>query len=89
MNERADAMDAEMDRMPATWEPGYRDEVRASLGGPAGEMAAPWDQEATRAAADWLVVVAEQAEQSRVWALHSLSPGPLRFALAYLGEADD
>jgi len=41
------------------------------------------------ALADWLDAVAGQAEQSGNWALHSLSPGPLKFALAYLNENEE
>ena len=39
--------------------------------------------------ADWLDAVAEQAEQSGNWALHSLSPGPLKVARAYLGTQEE
>lgn len=41
------------------------------------------------ALADWLDSLAEWSEQSGHWALHSLSPGPLRFALAYLHENEE
>jgi hypothetical protein len=41
------------------------------------------------ALARWLGDLAEQAEQSGNWALHSLSPGPLKFALAYLNENEE
>jgi hypothetical protein len=40
------------------------------------------------ALADWLDAIAEQAEQSGNWALHSLSPGPLKVARAYLGTGN-
>lgn len=41
------------------------------------------------ALADWLDALAGQAEQSGTWALHSLSPGPLAVARAYLNEEND
>jgi hypothetical protein len=41
------------------------------------------------AVADWLDAEAERAERPGSFALHSLSPGPLAIARAYLGETDD
>jgi hypothetical protein len=53
MRERADAMEAAMRGAPM-WEAGYRREIAGALGGPAGEMAAPWDLVTVHAVADWL-----------------------------------
>ena len=40
------------------------------------------------ALADWLEAEADRAATG-VWALHALTPGPLKFARTYLGTADD
>ena len=88
MRELADAME----RMVATWEPGYRDEVRASLGGPAGDMAAPWDQVTTRAVAEWLDVKATNLERVEIVGHHYQdhdSGYALAVARAFLDSSDD
>jgi len=86
MRGRAGQMRGEMDRRPATWGPGYRDEVQASLGGPAGEMAAPWDPEAAEAVAEWLETEAHmfglRGNSAEGQTLHAL-----KVARAYLGPA--
>lgn len=95
MRERADAMDAEMKRKPKMWGCGYRDETAAALGGPAGEMAAPWDQASVRAVADWLDEEAadwETYKASDQEFLAGLHGGDLAAALvaarAYLGTGE-
>ena len=85
MRERAGRMDAEMDRMVATWEPGYRAEVAGCLGGPAGEMAAPWDQVTVRAVADWLDHTAGLIERAEGYRGAQSSIMALLCARAYLG----
>lgn len=89
MRERADAMYDEMDRMPASWECGYRAETSGALGGPAGELAGPWDPEANRAVAGWL-----EAESAKIVGLRSelaftaISGWPsVKVARAYLGTS--
>lgn len=63
MRERADEMDADMDRRPWAWRRGYGGEAAFVLGGPAGAMAAPWNQETVRAIAGWLEATAGECDR--------------------------
>jgi hypothetical protein len=51
------------------------------------EHIASWSPVAVLAVADWLEAEAERAERPHALPLHSLSPGPLAVARAYLGES--
>ena len=52
------------------------------------EHIASWHPLVALAVADWLDAAAERAERPGALALHSLSPGPLAVARAYLGETE-
>ena len=50
---------------------------------------ASWQPSVTLAVADWLDAVAERAERPGALKLHSLSPGPLATARAYLNSSTE
>jgi hypothetical protein len=96
MIDRADAMDAELRTnrywgfADAEWTiPAdvYRRGVAGGLGGPAGEMAAPWTPDANRALAGWLRMEAVNAPELGEMTFRGGRPvRALAVAAAYLGE---